>query len=637
MTKYFGKVARMQITPSELVAKLFATEYAQNGDGYVSACALGQIWSDLSLLTEASQQPLSVRRQAKCSATHAQQAALSIACGHKITAETESSQQIGLVLQGQFSPWMDLLTRILALPLPECYGYDLGDTEVCVDDAIRFARQFASGRSIVVVGLRSGGSFLTPRWVAGLTQINGVPPAWLTLRPLRHINAYCQYHPSELDTLFRLLDAQSERPDVVIVDDQPDTGNTVEKLAEWLAAKAENIWFASIGHVRKITTSASWSTVFVRSPLMTRERRPLWQSLLKNDHRHFLSTLTSAIPASDLLNSTIINDADTQIFIHCPTMEKRYGLGEAWLPWNSPAMEKYARRLINPKKTPLLVTDKHETPLLHLRFIGESTYGLTEFNRVKQVNTAHPKAWFLDGYHIAQHLPGLRPLRDLMAETPHENHQVWLTQCNAIIQSVSQSPLIDIVGQLPQIPIGAAIRNAWERLQHKMGKSKLSEHKLPDLPIWLDSLNIPPFAGSTRPIRSSLSYAFGDWHWQVGNDGHLYRFHQEANWGGISWTELEIAVFLLVYQLPPATLQLMCNSNQTENDNSPVIFTSLPVALLLLLDGFRREVRQFSPIGKMRACEDLTLLFQTFIQYHNLIIESIANMQPTEISRSVYE
>ncbi|MDE9571741.1 hypothetical protein, partial [Xenorhabdus bovienii] len=85
--------------------------------------------------------------------------------------------------------------------------------------------------------------------------------------------------------------------------------------------------------------------------------------------------------------------------------------------------------------------------------------------------------------------------------------------------------------------------------------------------------------------------------WQVGKDGHLYRFHQEANWGGISWPELEIAVFLLVYQLPPATLQLICNSNQTENDNLPVIFTSLPVALLLLLDGFRREIRQFSSIG----------------------------------------
>ncbi|MEQ2016209.1 hypothetical protein ABLB90_06365 [Photorhabdus bodei] len=27
MTKYLGKVARIQITPSELVAKLFATEY----------------------------------------------------------------------------------------------------------------------------------------------------------------------------------------------------------------------------------------------------------------------------------------------------------------------------------------------------------------------------------------------------------------------------------------------------------------------------------------------------------------------------------------------------------------------------------------------------------------------------------
>ncbi|MBD2823045.1 hypothetical protein ID852_20830, partial [Xenorhabdus sp. 42] len=81
-----------------------------------------------------------IRHQARFSAIHAQQAALSIACGRKIMPETMPSQ-INLVMQGQFSPWIDLLTRILTLPLPECYGYDLGDTEVCMDDAIRFAHQ----------------------------------------------------------------------------------------------------------------------------------------------------------------------------------------------------------------------------------------------------------------------------------------------------------------------------------------------------------------------------------------------------------------------------------------------------------------------------------------------------------------
>ncbi|WP_323853010.1 hypothetical protein, partial [Xenorhabdus szentirmaii] len=58
-------VGRIQITPSELVSKLFTTEYAEDGDGYVSTCALGQIWSDLSLLAEASQQSSSIRHQAR--------------------------------------------------------------------------------------------------------------------------------------------------------------------------------------------------------------------------------------------------------------------------------------------------------------------------------------------------------------------------------------------------------------------------------------------------------------------------------------------------------------------------------------------------------------------------------------------
>ncbi|NHB92783.1 hypothetical protein [Photorhabdus cinerea] len=603
------EVVKIQITPSVLVAGLVAAERSQQGDGYVSACALAQIWSDLSLFAEASKQSLSVCRQARLSATHAALTALSIACGQKFNTETVCTSQTDIVLQGQFAPWLDLLTRILAVPLPECYGYDLGDTEVCVDDAICFAREHLCGRPVVIVGIRSGGSFIAPRWVAGLSQVSGVTPPWLTLRPLRQINAPCQYHPSELKALFHLCDSQPKRPDIVIVDDQPDTGSTVEELVKKLAPKVESVWFASIGNVSRIKAPGSWSKVFTRSPLITREKRPLWQLLLEEDHRYFLSTLASALP----------NSAGTaaRIFIRCPTLEKRYGQGEAWLPWNSPAMAKYVRRLINPKKTPLLVTDQNETPLLHVRFIGESVYGLAEFRRTEQFDTKHRNAWFLDGYHIAEHLPGLRPLRDLMAEATNTAYSTWLTQCNAIIELISRSPLVNVTGQLSLVPIGISISNAWRRLQCRIG-----ENTLPDLPFWLCSLNIPPFAGSIRPIRSSLSHAFGDWHWQVDNDGHLYRFHQEANWGGVSWPELEIAAFVLVHQLSPTTLQLICNSRQEWGNEPQVIFASLPVAALLLLEGFYREVRQFSEVGKVRLCEDLARLCQTLAQYHDLIIEA---------------
>ncbi|CAK8743213.1 hypothetical protein SODG_006349 [Sodalis praecaptivus] len=140
-------------------------------------------------------------------------------------------------------------------------------------DAGRFAREHADGHPLVIVGIRSGGSIVAPRWVAGVAKTTQSTPPWLTVRPLRQQDTSCRYHPAELATL--------------------------------------------------------------------------------------------------------------------------------------------------------LITDPSGNPLMHLRFIGENAYGLAEFGRLKQACAASAQAAFMDGYHITQHLHGLRPLRALLAHANGPERRRW--------------------------------------------------------------------------------------------------------------------------------------------------------------------------------------------------------------------
>ncbi|AHF79350.1 putative, antibiotic synthase (plasmid) [Sodalis praecaptivus] len=601
--------ARVDITPAALVERLRQAECQLGGDGYLCACALYQIWCDLSLLAEASHQPLALRRQIRCAMNHAQLNVMSIACGHNASSTPASYPSLTLTLQGQMAPWLELLTRILSTPLPECYGYDLGDTEVCMADAGRFAREQADGHPLVIVGIRSGGSIVAPRWVAGVAKTTQSTPPWLTVRPLRQQDTSCRYHPAELATLLRLCDALPDRPNLLIVDDKPDTGRTVSALVSVLADKVNGLWFASIGHVSKIAAPEVWTTQFSHSPLVARERRPLWQLLLAQDHAAFLATLAAALP------ETASVGAGARVVIHCPALEKRYGTGEAWLPWNAPAMARSRLRRINPRKTPLLITDPSGNPLMHLRFIGENAYGLAEFGRLKQVCAASAQAAFMDGYHITQHLHGLRPLRALLAHANGSERRRWLLQSRHSIENISHPPLARVAGQRSRVPIGEMLNRLWQRLQTRMG-----QEPAPALPSWLCSLTIPPFGGSLRPIRSSLRYAWGEWHWQGDAEAGLHRFHQNANWGDVSWPELEIAAFLLVHHLPFETLHLMDDDKHYAPPTVDIVAASLPAAACVILSGINREVRQFSARGKARLREDLSLLAQQLIRYRENIL-----------------
>ena len=593
----------VHIEPALLVADRIAGSCVAEDDGYAAACALSQVWADLLLVAEGSGQSLSVRRRVRVGAARAARAAFDVARG--FPAPPAGSAGAGVTLAGDLGPWLETLERALTVPMPECYGYNLGDTEVCVDDAIHFTRELAQGRPVVIVGIRGGGSFLAPRWATGLARETSASPMWTTVRPLGAPSRRLGYHRVELNFVRRTCEARPIRPEIVIVDDQPDTGSTVEQLAQTLAPLASRLWFACIGRIHQLRAPGDWSLARAQPPLRPRSNAPLWQLLLQEDRPRFLATLANALPEA-------ASEA-ARVIVRCPTLERRYGRENSWLPWNHPALGKQGRQLANPGKTPLLVTGADGTPLLHMRFVGEGTFGQAEFRRVQRSSATSGEAWFLDGYRVVSHLHALRPLFEVLANASPTEVTVWIVKAIDILRSSASLPIATVLGCAGEIRIGERICKTLEILQRRIGGV------LPEPPVWLRKLSVPVFGGSCLPVRSALSHAFGYWHWQVGADGTLHRFHIESNWGGLSWHELEIAAFLLEHRQGPEALRIMIASGVVDATQWQAVIASLPVALQLWLQGCLRELRQLSPTGAALWREDLSTLWATLARYSDFV------------------
>ena len=259
------------------------------------------------------------------------------------------------------------------------------------------------------------------------------------------------------------------------------------------------------------------------------------------------------------------------------------------------------------------MTDADGRPLLHLRFIGEGAFGLAEFTRVQSFSMPTSRAWFLDGYRIVPHLPDLRPLRDVLANSSREDAKAWLAKSMAILRATESPPIATVSGCAGDTQVGEHICQTLQNLQTRIGGL------FPEPPVWLPNLSAPMFSGSRKTIRSALSHAFGYWHWQVGANGTLHRFHLEANWGGLSWPELEIAAFLLEHRLGPEVLAAMIVSGVVESTQEKAVIASLPAATQLWLQGCLRELRQLTPTGAALWREDLFSLWAVLSQYSDLL------------------
>lgn len=585
----------MRIDTGRVLSWLRAAAIPEALDRYLVACASVQFWADLlavgkldGVLDDRAEELRKQLRLAECQADYAAQGMLG-----RIVVEPQSIDlltSINVALHVNSSP--NFLSKVLHLPMPECCGYDIADLAMIADDVDRLVGQVRRERSFLIVGIRTGGTYLAPLWKAVLTGLGVTDVHWCTVRPQEECATF-----DGLEAAWAWLEHRNS-PVVVVVDDRPDTGATMERLAEQFCEPCVDLWFSSVG---KLWHSLAEPPVQKQAPVyvMSDSRPPrLWECLLLGEHPDFIARLrdTAGIPSLA---------SQARLHFRCPQGEVRYGFSRAWLPWSDPVVLTGRRPLVNPRKTPIEILGPDGDVLLHLRFVGEGVFGRAEFERVRDMSSTGP-AWLVDGYAITVDIGATRTFQEQFhaASPPRRTDLLyqaakWLTV-----------PAWQTTAHTFNSPVVIALEPRWLAMADSMrahcGSNLLQEISEQMRAFLAEPVPWPGREG--RVFRSSLRYACGGWHWQIDGHGRLHRFQLEANWGDISFLELEVAAFILEHRLAiedAGELASLCGLAWSS------VRESLSLAALMIAESRVRSVRTISDSGRITLCEDFHQLVRT--------------------------
>ncbi len=490
----------------------------------------------------------------------------------------------------------ELTDKMLCPPMPECLGFDLADPEVCHSDAGWWlATRDPGAEAPVVVGIRTGGSYLAPMWAARIAAGDG-HLSYTTVRPLtRRDRSY------SIEELAPVRAACVGGRDVVIVDDQADTGATVMGLASALSG-CGTIWTSSPGRIQLIEGGKRRALRRV-TPLRDAADRRLWQLLLPEQHPRLITRLLEHVP--DLEG----DPRDLEIGWRVRGLAARYEGGHCWRAWNHPEVPRRPRHLVNPHKTPFVLRSKGE-PVVHARFMGESLFGREEFARVQSCDLLQPPVWYLDGYLLSRHLQGLRSFRSVY-QTSDQDGRRRLRQQVAQYWRRLFAGGTSLDGRWLTRPLRAEMTAALDALRAK----RLDGGPVPTWPTLLVPAQVGGPGGTGRLLRSSLIYSHPGWHWQVAPEGRVLRFHADASWGNyyfrksqLSCLELEVASFLLETRFPISDVPFLMAELAdlaSSQDLARLTLERLGEAVLLWVRTWFRSLRHRSPEAATLVRADL--------------------------------
>lgn len=585
-------VGQMCIDIGRVLSHLRAAAAPGTQDRYLVACAGVQFWADLvavgklnGVLGNTTMEELEEQlRRTECDADCAAQLMQG-----RIAVTSEGIDHLAsasIALHANSSP--DSLCKVLHLPMPECCGYDLADLALIAGDVGRLTALVRLDRAFLIVGIRTGGTYLAPLWKAVLSVLGVTDVHWCTVRPREGCAT-----SDGLETARAWLEHRFA-PVIVVVDDRPDTGATMERIAARLREPSIDLWFSSVGKL--------WQGPASHPPVggvMRDSRAPrLWECLLPNKQPEFIARLrnTAGIPS--------LPD-HARLHFRCPQGEVRYGFSRAWLPWNDPWVLNGRRPLVNPRKTPIEILGPDGNALLHLRFIGEGVFGRAEFERVRRMGPTGA-AWFVDGYAITVDIGSTRSFQNQFHTADQSSRADLLLQAaNWLTVPAGQT-----IAQTYHSPVVMALEPRWSAMADTM-RERCGCDPLEEISEALSTfLSAPvPWPGRAgRVFRSSLRYGSGGWHWQVDRHGRLHRFQLEANWGDISFPELELAAFILENRLAiedAGQLASLCGLTWSS------VRESLSLAALTIVESRVRSVRIPSDSGRITLREDFHQLIRT--------------------------
>ncbi len=586
----------MRIDIRLALSRLCAAATPNPLDRYLVACASVQFWADLiavgksnGVLGDTTMEELEEQlRHAECAADCAAQMMLGRTATASINIDHLASASVALHANSS----LNSLSKVLHLPIPECCGYDLADLALIASDVDQLIAQVRLDRAFLIVGIRTGGTYLAPLWKAVLTGLGVADVHWCTVRPREGCAT-----SDDLEIARAWLEHRFA-PVIVVVDDRPDTGATMEGVAAQLREPVVDLWFSSIGtlwHGPAVQPMPAHSQTHV----MRNSSAPrLWECLLPGEQPEFIARLrdTAGIPSLP---------AQVRLHFRCPHGEMRYGLSRAWLPWNDPRVLNGCRPLVNPRKTPIEILGPDGEALLHLRFIGEGVFGRAEFERVRKMGSMGV-AWLVDGYAITVDIGATQSFQEQFhAASQPRRADLLLQAANWLAAPARQT-----IAHTYHSPVVMELDPRWSAMADTMRKwcgcdplQEISE------PLRVFLAEPVPWPGRTgRAFRSSLRYGSGGWHWQVDRHGRLHRFQLEANWGDISFPELELAAFILENCLAiddAGQLASMCGLTWSS------VRECLSLAALTIVESRVRSVRIPSESGRITLYEDFHQLMRT--------------------------
>ncbi|MFJ4795978.1 hypothetical protein [Kitasatospora purpeofusca] len=427
---------------------------------------------------------------------------------------------------------------------PECHAYDLADPDLTYRQAADWLAGHTRPRPVLVVGIRTGGSYLAPFWAAAVAAAGRTAAPWTTLRPLR-LPGGITLPEAELDRLPTALPVGTL---VVAVDDQPDTGDTARAVRAALVRRLPGrpeVLLASPGRLYRVGPGALRTIASVPPVHPGRER--LWQLLAPADRPRLLARIRAAgVPLA-------ADDRDLRVEPFRGPFLTRYPTGPGPAA-PGPAGRPGGPHRISPRTTPFTVVGPAHTR--HFRFAGTGAHGAQCAAALAEWGGPAPAFRYVDGYLVTDHEPGLRPLADgLPALDPAHRRQVLAT---VVRGWRSQQRLGDLGRVAPEAGYDPqdALRRALARLRDLVGGP------LPVDEAWLRR-HVPGHArlggADGRLLRTSLPYSHQDWHWQLAPAGPppedpegepdgppaVRRFGLDWVWGGAGRLESEVASFVV--------------------------------------------------------------------------------------------
>lgn len=425
---------------------------------------------------------------------------------------------------------------------PECYGYDLADPELTLGQAADWLSAGNTAPPVLVVAVRTGGSYLAPYWQAAAEDAGRSAGPWHSVRPVRGEHGIT-LPDVELAALPAVL---ATGTDIVLVDDQPDTGATALAVRDQLAARyagAHRIVLASPGRLYDLADTLVRLTV--ERPPVRGDGRRLWQLTGSADTGPLVARARQAgvpLSADTAYRAERFRDTFTEV----------YGP-----PRDTTAKESAARR-IDPRRRPFTLSPVESTGFrraaYHFRFIGTGTHGLHCARTLHALSGLLPVGTvFTDGYLVTPHERDLRPLRQALPELDK-------TEQRRVLGEVARSwHRLRALGELGR-PGPQAVYNPRERLDTAL--RRLRDHTGRPLPVdrnWL-ARRVPdraPVGGVDEVLfRTPLPYGHSPWHWQLAGTG-LLRFGLDWIWGGGGCLESEIASFLVENRLDAPAIGLL--------------------------------------------------------------------------------